>query len=153
MTIISDTTTMAPILYTIREILKFKDTATINEISSLSGIPKLKVLQVINNNGDMVYRDRKTGAITKIDTKTKLINKLKKEGNYYTRDSYGDWAHEGYMLILYPDNLSIRQSLDMLTLYNGQYIIEDTKENREKLEALGYKDWGTVGLNDILWVE
>ena len=60
------------VLQTIRDLLKFKDYTTIAEIAKFSGQTQSKVLKVINDNGWAVYRNRKNGRITRVDTKTKL---------------------------------------------------------------------------------
>ena len=53
-----------PVLETIRELLKFKQFTTINEIASMTGIKRMAVLAVVNDNLSLIKRDAKRGRIT-----------------------------------------------------------------------------------------
>ena len=53
-----------PVLDAIRAILKFKDHATITEIAKMAEMKQRDVLDVVNANGSMVWRNRKNGQIT-----------------------------------------------------------------------------------------
>ena len=55
-----------PVLDAIRAVLKFKDHATIAEVAKFADMRPRQVLGVINANGNMVWRNRKNGHITKV---------------------------------------------------------------------------------------
>lgn len=147
------------VLATTRELLKFKDYTTIAEIAKFSGLSQQKVLEVINRNGRYVYRNRKNGRITRIDTRTPLIEQLWNSKKFYKKESYGAWSHEGYKLVLHKDLDNdfnhIKKSLRTGAIGDSWQIthIEDTPENRKILEDAGFKDWETRVVDDRLWME
>ena len=147
------------VLQTIRDLLKFKDYTTISEIAKFSGQTQSKVLKVINDNGWAVYRNRKSGRITKVDTKTKLYKDEWERGVWYKQTSYGAWSHEGYKLEVHD---SVKDKF--LELVSSHWIggigdswkiehIEDTPENRKILEESGLQPWDNLVVDDRLWKE
>ena len=147
------------ILETIREILKFKDYATISEISKLSGIPQAEVLKIINKNSAYVWRNRKNGRITKVDPRTQLIKDLWDSGEYYRIDSYGAWSTEGYKIKVTKDQ---EEKISHLTakrvvgvIGDSWYItlVEATEDNIKEVELLGFTNWDKRVIDDRLWIE
>ena len=147
------------ILQTIGDLLKFKDYTTIAEVAKFSGLTQSKVLKVINDNGWAVYRNRKNGRITKVDTKTKLYKEEWESGVWYKKESYGAWSHEGYKLVVHD---SVKNKFEELV--SGRWTggigdswkvehIEDTPDNRKILEEAGLQDWSTLVVDDRLWTE
>ena len=151
---------MQLVLSTMREILKFKDSTTIAEVSKYSGLKIGFVLSVINNNGRMVWRDRKSGKITKVDPRSVLVKELKDSGKFYKFDSYGLVSKEGVCLTILgepyfklPDNFyeSVNVGLFGSTQKASRKIIP--VESEEQLKSLGFKLLSSVGVNDRLWNE
>lgn len=147
------------VLQTIRDLLKFKDYTTISEVAKFSCQTQSKVLKVINDNGWAVYRNRKNGRITKVDTRTRLVEQEWNSGKYYKKVSYGAWSHEGYKLEIHDSLKEKFKELVSSTLtgalgdsWNIEHI-EDTLENRKILEEAGLQDWSTLIVDDRLWNE
>ena len=147
------------ILETIREILKFKDYATISEISKISGIPQAEVLKVVNKNGAYVWRTRNNGRITRVDPRSKLIEDLWNSGEYYSIVSYGAWSHEGYEIKVPEDKKGVISHLSVKQCTGGigdsWYItlVEATDENTKEVESLGFTNWDKRVVDDRLWTE
>ena len=147
------------ILETIREILKFKDYATISEVSKLSGISQAEVLKIINKNGAYVWRNRKNGRITRVDPRSKLIKDLWNSGEYYSIVSYGAWSHEGYEIKVPEDKKEVISHLSVKQCTGGigdsWYItlVEATDENIKEVESLGFTNWDKRVIDDRLWTE
>ena len=147
------------ILETIREILKFKDYATISEISKLSGIPQAEVLKVINKNGNYVWRNRKNGRITKVDPRSKLVENLWASGEYYNVVSYGAWAHEGYKIEVTKDqeekisHLTVERVVGAIGDSWYKTLVEATEDNIKEVELLGFTNWDKRVIDDRLWIE
>ena len=147
-----------PILDTIRALLKFKDRTTIAEIARVSGVPQKRVLDVLNKNGHMVYRDRSNGNITKVIPRETLLKQLKESSEYYFQTTFGAWSVEGYCLT-FKGNQELADSLKQGCLVGGlgdcwteEHII-DTPENRKALEDAGLRLWDNPELDDRLWIE
>lgn len=147
-----------PVLNTIRELLKFKDSTTISEISKYTKIPQEKVLGILNKNGEMVWRNRKNGRITKVDPRSVLRAQLRESDKYYWRDSYGAWSVEGYELV-FNGHPEIKEELKTKCLVGAlgdcwkEDHVLDTPENREFLESSGLKLWSETEVDDRLWEE
>lgn len=147
-----------PVLDAIRAVLKFKDTATISEVAKYAGMTHKQVLDVVNANGHMVWRNRKSGHITKVDPRAVHRQQLVESDRYYFRESYGAWAHEGYCL-RFKGHDDLRQSLESKRWTGGigdswQITkVEDTPENRSALEAAGLKLWSEAEADERLWRE
>ena len=147
------------ILETIREILKFKDYATISEVSKISGIPQAQVLKILNDNGPYVWRNRKNGRITRVDPRSKLVENLWNSGEYYKIVSYGAWSHEGYEIKVPEDkkevisHLTERQILGAIGDSWCLDIVEATEENIKEVESLGFINWDKKVIDDRLWTE
>lgn len=147
-----------PVLDAIRAILKFKDKATVAEIARYCGYTYKQALDIINANGHMVWRDRKTGHVTKVDPKAVHRKRLVESGNYYFPVTYGAWSVEGYCL-RFDGHDELRQRL-VETVRVGafgdswdQEHVIDTPENRASLEADGLKLWSEDEADERLWVE
>ena len=147
------------ILETIREILKFKDYATISEISKLSGVTQAGVLKIINKNGAYVWRNQKNGRITKVDTRSQLAKNLWDSGDYYRIVSYGAWSHEGYQIKVPEDregkisHLTVKKVTGAIGDSWYLNIVEATDENIKEVESLGFTNWDKRVIDDRLWVE
>ena len=147
------------ILQTIREILKFKDYATISEISKLSGIPQAQVLTIINKNGPYVWRNRKNGRITKVDPRSKLVENLWNSGEYYRVVSYGAWVHEGYKIEVPKDQEEKISHLTVKQVTGGigdswyLTLVEANDKNIKEVESLGFTNWDKRVIDDRLWTE
>ena len=147
-----------PVLDAIRAVLKFKDKATISEIARYSELRQRHVLDVINANGSMVWRDRKTGHVTKVDPRGVLRKQLVESDAYYFPDTYGAWSVEGHSL-RFKGHDDLRARLCERRLVGGIgdcWTIEpviDTPENRASLEADGLKLWSEDEADERLWVE
>lgn len=147
-----------PILYTIRAILKFKDFTTIAEIASTSGLPRKVVLETINRNGQFVWRDRRNGRITKVDTTSPLRKQLWESGRFYSEDTFGAWSVEGHSLKFHGndelrDRLQVTRCVGALGDNYDVQIIPDTPENRAALDAAGLRPWSEAVIDDRLWDE
>lgn len=146
------------VLDTIRAILKFKDYATISEIAKMSGMTQKAVLDVINANGEMVWRNRKNGHITKVDPRGVLRRRLVESDAYYFPDTYGAWSVEGKCLRFNGhDELRERLKRNVVVGSLGDCRHEDhvmdTPENRAELETAGLKLWSEDEADDRLWQE
>ncbi len=145
-----------PVLDAIREILKFKDYATISEIAKISGLSQKETLRRINANGHMVWRNRKTGRITKVDPPEVLRKHLWEEGRYYIQTSYDYGCQTG---LDFKGHEALREIMTQKTIGGGigdsyEYsYIPDTPENRLALEKDGCMFVGTVKFDDSLWQE
>lgn len=147
---------MAKVLDTVREILKFKDYATIAEIAKISGIPQKKVLEVLNTNGQFVWRNRNNGRITKVDPRTKLKEKFVADGLFYwtTEGNYGSWTN-----LKFCGHDDLRKEMEIEDWEGGfgdcykVTRIPDTPENRAKLENVGCVEITRMTLDDRLWRE
>lgn len=147
-----------PVLNAIRAVLKFKDYATIAEIAKLAEMKQRQVLDVINANGHMVWRNRKNGHITKVDPRAIHRKQLVESDRYYFRESYGAWSHEGYCL-RFKGHDDLRQALQDKHWTGGigdswQITkVEDTSANRAALDAAGLKLWAEDEADERLWCE
>ncbi|MCF8533851.1 MAG: hypothetical protein K9G48_12665 [Reyranella sp.] len=147
-----------PILEGIRSVLKFKDTTTISEVASLTDTPRKRVLDVINRNGQFVWRDRRSGKITKVDPRWALQQQLWASGKYYKQDTYGMWAKEGDCL-KFEGNSELKAQLTTKQITGAfgdsgyQDVIHDTPENRASIEAAGLRPWSEAVIDDSLWNE
>lgn len=147
-----------PVLDAIRATLKFKDTATISEIAKYAGLTYKQVLSTVNANSEMVWRNRKTGHITKVDPRGVMRKKLIESDRYYFPDTYGAWSVEGYCL-RFKGHDDLRQQILSTRLvgalgdcWNEKHVI-DTPENRSALEAAGLKLWSEDEADESLWRE
>lgn len=147
-----------PVLDAIRAVLKFKDTATISEVAKYAGLTHKQVLDVVNANGTMVWRNRKNGHITKVDPRAVHRQQLVESDRYYFRESYGAWSHEGYRL-RFKGHDDLRQQLESKHWTGGigdswQITkVEDTPDNRAALESAGLKLWSETEADERLWTE
>jgi hypothetical protein len=147
-----------PVLDAIRAVLKFKDRATIAEVARFAELRQRHVLDVINANGELVQRDRKTGHITKVNPEAVLRQSLRDTGPFYFPGTYGAWSVEGNCLH-FNGHDDLRQSLSesmLLGAFGDSYrqdIVLDTPENRAALEAAGLRLWSEVEVDDRLWKE
>lgn len=149
---------MSTVLQTIRSLLKFKDFTTISEIASTAGLKRAFVLEVVNQNGQFVWRNRRNGHITKVDPKSELSHQLWQSGDYYRIEAYGAWSREGDQIVFNGhDELKKRLLSDRWTGGLGDSwkieIIEDTEENRKEVEAAGIRPWSEAVIDDRLWRE
>jgi hypothetical protein len=146
------------VLETIRQLLEFKDYTTIPEIAKYAELPQKYVLGVINKNGNMVRRDRKTGKIVKVVPRHVLMENLKNSGEYFTDSTYGAWSNEGpCYVILGKPFVDVPEELYNTVLTGGLgdsfYQKHIPLSSKEGLEKIGFKHWNTVHINDRLWVE
>jgi len=147
-----------PVLAQIRQVLQFKSYATIAEIASYAGVPRKHVLDVVVRNGTMVYRDAKTGRITRLDVRTALRDRLWQSGAYYRVESYGAWCHEGYCL-KWVGHDDLTSALSQRITQGGlgdswtTSIVFDTPENRAAVEAAGLALWDEALVDDSDWKE
>lgn len=147
-----------PVLDAIRATLKFKDTATISEIAKYAGLTYKQVLNTVNANGTMVWRNRKTGHITKVDPRGVMRKKLMDSDRYYYPDTYGAWSVEGHCL-RFKGHDDLRKALESALWVGGIgdswkiHKVEDTPENRAALEAAGLKLWSEDEADESLWRE
>jgi len=151
-------TTTRPVLDAIRALLQFKDKATVSEIARYCGYSYKQVLDILNANGRMVWRDRKTGHVTKVDPRAVHRRKLIESGAYYFPGTYGAWSVEGHCLN-FAGHDELRQRLQVTRRvgalgdsWDQQHVI-DTPENRAELEAEGLKLWSEDEADERLWVE
>ena len=147
-----------PVLDAIRAILKFKDHATITEIAKMAEMKQREVLDVLNANGSMVWRNRKNGHITKVDPRGVHRKKLVESDRYYFTDTYGAWSVEGYCL-RFKGHDDLRAKLSESRIvgtigdnWNVEHVI-DTPANRAALEAAGLKLWSENEADERLWTE
>jgi len=147
-----------PILETLRAVLKFKATATIAEVASMAGVPRRQVLDIINRNGTLVWRNRDNGKISRVDPRSVLRDQLWKSGKFYAEDTYGAWSVEGQSL-KFEGNPELREKLQerrTVGALGDNYpvsVIIDTPENRAVIEAAGLRPWAEAVIDDSLWQE
>jgi hypothetical protein len=149
---------MTPVLDTIRALLKFKNFTTISEIASMAGIPRKKVLEVINQNDEFVWRNRKNGRITRVDPRTTLSEQLWKSGGFYREGTFGAWSVEGRCLNFEGNadlraHLKERRTVGALGDNWPVEVVLDTVENRAVIEGAGLRPWSEAVIDDRLWVE
>lgn len=144
------------VLAAARQLLSFKDNTTYSEIASVAGVPRNRALEVLNRNGHMVYRHRKTGKITRIDTHSAMSKRLWESGKFY-RESQYDWgSRTGYV---FHGNDELREALQVDTYGGGlgdSYafsFIPATPENRQAIEAAGLRPWSEAVIDDSDWKE
>jgi hypothetical protein len=151
-------TEVNPVLTTIRALLKFKNDTTIAEISTTAGISRKIVLDVINRNGNMVWRDRTNGKITRVDPQNILWGKLWADGAYFRigEENYG-CAHT----LVFIGNEELKNDLlkndwagGLGYCYPIKYV-PDTPENRAVMVANGciFHDDIAPTVDDRLWKE
>lgn len=147
-----------PILDATRALLKFKDSASVREIATMAGQTQRRVLDVLNLNGHMVWRNRKTGRVTKIDPRGVLTKQLRESGEFYFPGTYGAWSVEGRCL-RFSGHDALRAELQRTIVAGGlgdswsEQHVMDNPENRAALEAAGLRLWGTAEIDDRLWSE
>lgn len=148
-----------PILDTIRAILKFKAFTTIAEISSMAGVKRLDVLNVVNANLDLIKRDVKRGRIIGLDLQNPLRKQLWDSGKFWKQDTYGAWSVEGQCIILADCQTELAGRLAKQQIVGGfgdSYyvgVIHLTPENIEAVEAEGIRPWSEAVIDDRLWKE
>ncbi|VVC05163.1 Uncharacterised protein [uncultured archaeon] len=151
---------MKPILEAIREVLKFKEYTTVSEISKLTGISALKILQVLNHNEAYLQKNSKNGRIIGVDSENTLKQKSLAmavyNGKYYTVEdgNYGIWHN-----LKFNRHEKIRSEIEIED-WEGGYgdalhvkRVSDIPENRAKLEADGCHDSKGIVFDDSLWEE
>ena len=147
-----------PVLEAVRAILKFKDSASIAEIAKYCGVKDRVVLDVLNKNGEMVWRNRKTGRITRVDPRAILRKRLAESNAYYFPDTYGAWSIEGKCLRFRGHDEVRAKLLRRVTVgalgdcWSEEHVL-DTPENRAELEADGLMLWSESEVDDRLWSE
>jgi hypothetical protein len=147
-----------PILSAIRALLQFKDSASIAEIAKMAGVTQRRALDVINANGEFVFRFRKTGRITKVDPRSKLREQLWKSGRFYRPGTYGLFSVEGHCLE-FEGNAELRKQIQEGRAIGAfgdsalAFAIIDTPENRAAVEAAGLALWSDSLVDDRLWNE
>ena len=145
-----------PILEAIRSLLKFKDSTSISEIASIAGLPRKRVLDVINTNGTMVWRDRRTGKITRVDPRGVLDGKLSEAGAYFWL-SKGNYGSVDTIEFKKHDDLRIKlQEEQWWGGFGDSYkatCVVDTPEHRSALVEDGCILHSDVILDDRLWKE
>jgi len=150
--------TDTPVLDAARAILKFMDSASIADIAKYCGMKYRAVLDVINKNERMVWRNRKTGRVTRVDPRAILRKQLVESDSYYFPSTYGAWSVEGKCL-RFNGHEEIRAKLLRRTVVGAlgdswqEDHVLDTPENRAALEADGLKLWSESEADDRLWLE
>lgn len=149
-------TSATPILDTLRALLKFKDSTTISEIAATAGIKRQKVLETINANGHMIFRNRKSGKITSEIVRKTFIAQLWEKGKFFRpgEDNYGA-AHT--LEFKEHAELRVQLSIDDWAVglgdcYRIRYV-PDTEENRNKLRVDGCTNLEALDVDDRLWKE
>ena len=149
--------TARPILDATRSLLRFRDATTIAEIASIAGVPKRRVLDVMNRNGAFVWRDRKTGRITRVDPQSPLRDSLWQSGRFYRIRDYGAWSKEGEQIVVRDEALKMALGEPRTTGGLGDSyqitIIPHTPENIAAVEAAGLRPWSEAVIDDSLWRE
>jgi len=149
---------MRPVLDAIRAVLTFKDHATITEVAKFADMKPRQVLDVINANGNMVWRNRKNGHITKVDPAGVLRRQLLDSDQFYFPDTYGAWSIEGRCLRFKGhDDLraQLKRGVTVGALGDSwsEDHVMDTPENRAALEAAGLRLWSEDEVDERLWKE
>ncbi len=149
---------MRPVLDAVRAILKFKDSASIAEIATMSGLPKRQVLDVLNRNGSMVWRDRKSGKVTRVDPISVLRGKLCGAGAYYwtSKGNYGSVD-----TLEFNGHEELKKRIQEEQWWGGfgdssrATCVVDTPENRAALVAEGCVSEADLKppLDERLWTE
>lgn len=148
----------APVLDTIRALLKFKAFTTIAEIASMAGLKRMDVLQVVNANLDLIKRDAKRGRIVGIDPQSPLRKQLWASGKFYRIGEYGAWSREGDK-IEFEGNTELRERLSSKVWVGGigdsyqTTIILASEANIAAVEAEGIRPWSEAVIDDRLWKE
>lgn len=147
-----------PVLDAIRSILRFRDDTSIPEIATMAGVPRRHVLDTINANGHMVWRNKKTGRVARVDTTTPLRKQLWESGEFYRQGTYGAWSVEGHCLEFtghegLRNEIASRRTIGGLGDSSTIRIVEDTPENRAALESAGMRPWDEAVIDDRLWSE
>lgn len=145
-----------PVLDAARQLLKFKDNTTFAEIAGVAGVSRKVALETINRNGHMVWRDRKSGKITRVDPQSVLRDQLWKSGKFYRETEYDYGSTKGYV---FEGNDELRQRLQAKTYGGGlgdsyacQYIpIND--ETRAVMHEAGLRPWSEAVIDDSAWSE
>lgn len=147
---------MRPVLDTIRALLKFKDRTTISEIASTAGIKRADVLRIINVNGHMVWRDRKTGQITRVDPQSILTDKLRQAGAFFWVQKFDYGSTEG---LEFNEHQELREKLLEQTWGGGMgdsypySYVPNTEANRVALTADGCVPYDDSMIDDREWKE
>lgn len=147
-----------PVLSAIHALLQFRDSTTIGEIARMCGKPQRHVLDVINTNGKLVERDRKTGRITKADPRGVLRAQLWNSGEFYvphdlTDDENPARKRGGYLEFMGRDELRARLETTVVQTYGKSKMVLDTPENRAALAKAGMERWDEIAIDDRLWKE
>jgi hypothetical protein len=148
--------TINPILTTIRELLKFKDSASVPEIAKLAGVTQMKALKVLNANERMVWRDRSKGRVTRVAPREILRQKLWEEGAYFHVNDYDYGATKG---LAFNGHDEVRVKITQQTWGGGlgdsyKYsYVPDTEDNRRLLVKDGCQPFEQIVIDDRLWQE
>jgi len=145
-----------PVLETIRALLKFKDGTTIAEVAATAGLKRSLVLSVINKNGHMVWRNRATGQITRVDPAGVFRDRLREAGAFFWVAEFDYGNQKGLM---FKGHDELRERMKTKTWGGGigdSYAYEyvpDTPDNRAALIADGCLDGEEMIFDDKDWQE
>ncbi len=132
---------MAKIIDVLCEILTFKSSTTISELSSYSKKSKLETLQIINQNKDLLRLDKKGHIFGFVDVRGIYLNKARKEGLTY-RTEIINYGAATELSCLNPKIDQYKQTYwcgGLGDCYSVQVIL-DSEENRKLIENLGIVD-------------
>ncbi|CAB4167906.1 hypothetical protein UFOVP860_64 [uncultured Caudovirales phage] len=148
--------TEQPVLAALRQILQFKDHATVSEVAKVTGLPLAEVLRRINANGHMVWRNRKNGHITKVAPREVLRDQFWNSGAYYHVTEYDYGSTKG---LAFKGHDELRKKLELKAWGGGlgdsyaYSYVADTPENRQALEEAGCVAFEDIAIDDSLWNE
>lgn len=142
------------ILHVIREVTKLKGPVRFTEIARLAKRTPLEVVETLNRNQDLL--SIVNGKVFGEKVQWKLQCLWYQEGRYYVPDVDN---YRSDKVLRFKGHDDLRKELERTVCYGGfgdSHIVtrvEDTSENRARLEAAGCVDVKSIKLDDRLWTE
>src|SRR5882757_754582 len=149
---------MNPILDALREILQFKNYATIEEISEISERPLSAVIKTMNRNKRLISVNQINGKITKEIVQSELRYELCESGGFFWNTTMMTDLGCIYKLE-FKSHSDVRQKiskqlfLETIGLSGYYTYVPDTDENRAILVADKCIFIDDIPIDDRLWKE
>lgn len=146
-----------PVLAVLREILRFKGSATPAEIARLAKLQPLYVLRVLNANEKLLKRSK--GKIVQENARLTWLAQQWNAGAYFVARDFSDDEDVrkrlgGYLEFMGHSDFRKAAEKTIMRTYGKETVVPDTPENRAALVERGCHPWHSISSNDDrLWQE
>lgn len=147
---------MKPILETIRKLLRLKQSVTITQIASYAGLPRKRVLDVLDANRQYLGID-KNGRIGKVDPQTPYLAAAYAAGRWWREETinYGTVP-----VLVWEGHDDLRERFQSTVICGGlgdswpmHGVVEKMRHVEDALRAVGMVPYGEMVATDELWLE